>query len=87
MRLAQLGFGMDHELSIDLILADLLDSLAQFVLNYRMNDKETFLSEPINLLKIVEPTLKKEGKAMMLVDSFGSKKSSKNKKKRKSTKA
>ena len=87
MRLAQLGFGMDHELSIDLILAGLLDSLAQFVLNYRMNDKETSLSEPINLLKIVEPTLKKEGKAMMFVDSSGSKKSSKNKKKRKSTKA
>ena len=49
-----------------------------------MNDKETSILELVNLLKIVEPTLKKEGKTMMHVDSFGSKKSSKNKKKRKS---
>ena len=52
-----------------------------------MNDKETTILKLINLLKTVEPTLKKEGKILMLVDSFGSKKSSKNKKKRKVTKA
>ena len=77
---------MDNELSIDLILTGLLDSFAQFMLNYRMNDKETFIFKLINLLKTVEPTLKKEGKIVMLVDSSGSKKSSKNKKKRKITK-
>ena len=53
VRLDQLGFGMDNELSIDLILDGLLDSFAQFVLNYRMNDKETTIPELINLLKIV----------------------------------
>ena len=84
VRLDQLGFGMDNELSIDLILAGLLDSFAQFVLNYRMNDKETTIPEMINLLKIVEPTLVKEGKTVMLVNSSSSKKGSKNKKKRKS---
>ena len=56
------------------------------MLNYQMNNKETSILELINLLKTVEPTLKKEGKIVMVVDSFGSKKSSKNKKKRKITK-
>ena len=88
VRLDQLGFGMDHELSIDLILASLLDSFAQFVLNYRMKNKETTIIELITLLKIVEPTLKKESKVVMLLDYSGSKKSSKNNnKKKKSTKA
>ena len=86
VRLDQLGFGMDHELSIDLILASLPDNFALFMLNYRINDKETFIPQLINLLKTFEPTLKKEGKNVMLVDSFGSKKGSKNNKKRKITK-
>ena len=73
---------MDHELSIDLILASLPNNFAQFVLNYKMNVKETTISDLINLLKTVEPTLKKEGKTVMLMDFFGSKKSFKNKKKR-----
>ena len=86
VRLDQLGFGMDNELSIDLILAGLLDSISQFVLNYKMNDKETTILELINLLKIVEPDLVKEGKTVMLVNSSSFKKGSKNKKKRKITK-
>ena len=51
-----------------------------------MNDKETTISELINLLKTVGPTLMKEGKTVMLVNSSSSKKCSKNKKKRKITK-
>ena len=86
VRLNQLGFGMVNELSVDLILDGLLNSFAQFVLNYRMNDKETFIPELINLLKIVEPISMKEGKYVMLVNSSCSKKGSKNKKKRKITK-
>ena len=82
----QLGFGMDNELNIDLILVGLSDSFAQFVLNYRMNDKETTILELINLLKTVESTLMMEGKTVMLVNSSNSKKGSKNKKKRKITK-
>ena len=66
-----------------MILDGLPYSFAQFVLNYRMNYKETTILELVNLLKTVEPTLKNEGKIVMLVDSSGSK----NKKKRKSTKA
>ena len=34
--LGQLGFIMDHELSIDLILSSLTNNFAQFVLNYHM---------------------------------------------------
>ena len=49
--------------------------------------KETNILELINFLKTVEPTLKKESEAVRLVDSFGYKKSSKNNKNRKSTKA
>ena len=86
VRLDQLGFGMDNELSIDLILVGLPDSFAQFVLNYRMNDKETTIPELINLLKTVEPTLMKEGTTVMLVNSSSSEKGFKNKKKRKITK-
>ena len=74
---------MDHELSIDLILAGLLGNFAQFMLNYRMNDKETMIPDLINLLETIEPTLKKEGKVVMFLDYSGSK----NKKKRKSTKS
>ena len=48
-----------------------------------MQSKETSISELINLLKTIEPTLKREAKTMMLVDSFVSKKGSKNQKKNK----
>ena len=85
VRFYQLGFGMDNDLCIDLILASLPSSFAQFVLNYKMNDKETTIPKLINLLKTVEPTLMKEGKTVMLVNSSSSKKGSKNKKKRKIT--
>ena len=45
VRLDQLGFG------IDLIMVGLPTSFAQFVLNYRMNGKETSIPELINFLK------------------------------------
>ena len=45
-----------------------------------MNNIESTILKMINLLKIVEPTLKKEGRSIMVVESLGFKKSSKNKK-------
>ena len=57
-RLGQLRFGMDHELSIDLILTSLFDSFAPFVLNYRMNNIESIIPELINMLRAVKPSLK-----------------------------
>ena len=73
VKMDQLGFGMGNELSIDFIMAGLPDNFAQFVLNYMMNDKETSIPDLINLLKTVEPTLMKEGKTVMLVNSSSSK--------------
>ena len=55
VRMDQLGFGMDNELSIDLILVGLPDSFVQFVLNYRMNNKEASIHELIYLPKQLNP--------------------------------
>ena len=79
----KLGFAMDHELSIDLIMSRFSDSFAQFVLNYRINNIEISIPKLINIVKAVEPSLKKEGKTMILKDTFSYKKSSKNNKKKK----
>ena len=56
-RLSQLGYGMDHELSIDFILASLPDSFAQIVLNYRINNIQSTIPELIDLPKTVKPSL------------------------------
>ena len=53
-RLNQLGYWMNFELSIDLIMASLPDSFAQFMLDYRMNNIMSTIPNLINLLKIVE---------------------------------
>ena len=55
VRLDKLGFGMDSELSINLILASLPNSFAQFVLKYRMNDEKSSIHELINCLKQLNP--------------------------------
>ena len=60
-RMGQLGFVMDHELRIDLIMSGLSNSCAQFVLNYRMNNIETSVPELINMLKVVEPFFEEAG--------------------------
>ena len=52
-RLNQLDYWMDFELRVDMILASLLDSFAQFVLDYRMNYIVSTIPELINLLKIL----------------------------------
>ena len=80
-RLNQLGYWMDFELSIGLILDCLPVSFAQFFLNYRTNNIVSTISELIDFLKTSESSLGKEKKHVMLVDSS----SSKTKKKRKST--
>ena len=62
-RLDQLGHWMDPELGIDLILARLPDSFAQFVLNYEMVHKIPTIPELINVLEIFEGKMaKKKGK-------------------------
>ena len=62
-RLGSLGFAMDHELSIDLILQSLPKSYSQFVLNFQMNKIEVTIPELINMLKTAEPSIKNEDKS------------------------
>ena len=62
-RLDQLGNWMDPEFSIDLILARLPDSFAQFVLNYEMVYKVPTIPKLINVLGMDEGKMeKKKGK-------------------------
>ena len=62
-KLDQLGHWMDSELSIDLILARLLDSFAQFVLDYEMVHKIPTIPKLINVLEMAEGKMaKKKGK-------------------------
>ena len=74
---------MDFELSVDLTLASLPDSFAQFVLHNRMNYIMSTIPELINLLETRESSLRKEKKHVTLMDSSYSKK----KKRSKSTQA
>ena len=83
-RLGNLGFVMDHELSVDLILQSLPNSSGNFVMNYNMNKMESTLPELINLLKEAETSIKKDAKSVMMVTSH---KKKKNKKKKKPLKA
>ena len=80
-KLGSLGFAMDHELSIDLVLQSLPDSYAQFVLNFQMNKIDCTLPELINMHKTVEPSIKKEQKSIMVVNSSGPSKKNKKAKK------
>ncbi|KAJ8753578.1 hypothetical protein K2173_022819 [Erythroxylum novogranatense] len=81
-RLVVLGFVMDYELSVHLILVGFSDSYSQFVLNYRMNQISTTIPELINLLKTAEQAIKKDSKQVLLVDSSSGSKKKKLKKKR-----
>ena len=62
--LNQLGYWMDFELSIDLILASLPNSFANFVLDYRMNYIMSTIPDLMNLRKITDGKLaEKEGQS------------------------
>ncbi|GAV84331.1 UBN2_2 domain-containing protein, partial [Cephalotus follicularis] len=53
-QLAQLGFFMDHDLYVDLILASLPKSFSQFLVNFHMNEIEVTLSELIAMMRTAE---------------------------------
>ena len=62
-RLDQLGYWMDFELSVDLILARLTNSFAQFVLDYRMDYIVSIIPKLVNVLKIAKGKfVEKKGK-------------------------
>ena len=60
IRLGQLGFAMDIELSQDLILQSLPDFFSQFVINYLMNKLNSSLPKLLNILKTAESHFKGE---------------------------
>ena len=66
-RLSSLGFYLNHDLAVDLILSGLTDSYSQFVMNYQMNKIETTIPELVNMLKTAETNVKKDHKAVLLV--------------------
>ena len=72
-RLNQLRYWMDFELNVDLILANLPYSFAQFVLDYRINYIMSTIPKLFNLLETVESSLRNKKNHVMLVDSSGSK--------------
>ena len=53
-RLNQLGYWMNFELSVNLILAKLPNSFAQFVLGYGMDYIVSTIPKLVNVLKIIE---------------------------------
>nr|XP_023875114.1 uncharacterized protein LOC111987616 [Quercus suber] len=62
------GAEIDSEAQVDVILASLIDSFNQFIMNYNMNKTEVTLSELHNMLKAVEDLIKKEKPTVMLVE-------------------
>ncbi|GAV74561.1 zf-CCHC domain-containing protein/UBN2_2 domain-containing protein, partial [Cephalotus follicularis] len=53
-QLAQLGFVMDHDLYVDIILTSLPKSFSQFLVNFHMNKIEVTLSELIAMFRTTE---------------------------------
>jgi hypothetical protein len=69
-KLDQLGFVIDHKLSVDLVLQSLLQSFSQFIMNYRMNKLDSTLPKLLNMLKTAKGALKKEENSILLAHSF-----------------
>jgi len=65
-KLDQLGFVMDHELSVDLVLHSLPKNFLQFIMNYHMNKLDNIL---FNMLKTAKGILKKKKSQVLLVQS------------------
>ena len=59
-KLGQLGFVMDHELSVDLVLQSLFQNFSQFIINYHMNKLDSILPKLFSMFKTVKKAFKKE---------------------------
>ena len=66
-KLASLGFIMDHELSINLVLQSLPQSYNGFVVDYYMNKVESTLHELLSLLTTAEGVVKKNKTQALLI--------------------
>ncbi|KAK8974556.1 hypothetical protein V6N11_034483 [Hibiscus sabdariffa] len=59
--LEKLGFALNDELAIDVVLQSLPDSFRQFILNFNMNDIDKTLPHLLGMLRTAKSNLKKNG--------------------------
>ncbi|KAK8606395.1 hypothetical protein V6N13_030678 [Hibiscus sabdariffa] len=65
--LEKLGFALNDELAIDVILQSLSDSFNQFVLNFNMNEINKTLPQLLGMLRTAESNMKKGGSKSVLM--------------------
>ncbi|KAK8589956.1 hypothetical protein V6N12_024343 [Hibiscus sabdariffa] len=65
--LEKLGFPLNIELAIDVVLQSLPDSFNQFVLNFNMNEINKTLPQLLGMLRTAESNMKKSGSKSILM--------------------
>ncbi|KAK8521659.1 hypothetical protein V6N12_031550 [Hibiscus sabdariffa] len=65
--LEKLGFALNDELAIDVVLHSLPDSFSQFILNFNMNEIEKTLPQLLGMLRNAEGNMKKGGSKSVLM--------------------
>ncbi|KAL4312808.1 hypothetical protein GQ457_01G025070 [Hibiscus cannabinus] len=65
--LEKLGFALNDELAIDVVLQSLPDSFSQFILNFNMNEIEKTLPQLLGMLRTPEGNMKKGGSKSVLM--------------------
>ncbi|KAK8547478.1 hypothetical protein V6N12_031615 [Hibiscus sabdariffa] len=65
--LEKLGFALNDELAVDVVLQSLPDSFNQFVLNFNMNEINKTLPQLLGMLRTVESNMKKGGSQSILM--------------------
>ncbi|KAK8492463.1 hypothetical protein V6N11_034874 [Hibiscus sabdariffa] len=65
--LEKLGFALNDELAIDVVLQSLPDSFSQFMLNFNMNEIEKTLPQLLGILRTAEGNMKKGGSKSVLM--------------------
>ncbi|KAK8640436.1 hypothetical protein V6N13_008190 [Hibiscus sabdariffa] len=65
--LEKLGFALNDELAVDVVLQSLLDSFNQFVLNFNMNEINKTLPQLLGMLRTAEGNMKKGGSKSILI--------------------
>ncbi|KAL4272176.1 hypothetical protein GQ457_13G014470 [Hibiscus cannabinus] len=65
--LEKLGFPLNNELTIDVVLQSLSDSFNQFVLNFNMNEINMNLPQLLGMLRTAKSNMKKGGSKSILM--------------------
>ncbi|KAK8578849.1 hypothetical protein V6N13_142124 [Hibiscus sabdariffa] len=65
--LEKLGFALNDELAVDVVLQSLPDSFNQFVLNFNMNEINKTLPQLLGMLRTAESNMKKGGSKSVLM--------------------